>query len=54
MLLSRYPMEVELKNGDSVILKPMTRADEERLLNFFVSLSEEDRLYLRNLSLIHI
>ncbi len=48
MLLSRYPKEVQLKDGSSVILRPMTRSDEGQLLDFFTNLTEEDRLYLRN------
>jgi RimJ/RimL family protein N-acetyltransferase len=48
LLLSRYPKEVQLKDGSSVMLRPMTRLDEGPLLDFFTNLTEEDRLYLRN------
>jgi len=48
LLLSRYPREAQLKDGSSVILRPMTRLDEGNLLDFFINLTEEDRLYLRN------
>ena len=48
MLLSHYPKEVQLKDGSSVILRPMTRSDEGALLDFFTNLTDEDRLYTRN------
>lgn len=48
LLLSRYPKEVQLKDGSSVILRPMTRSDEEALIDFFANLTDEDRLYTRN------
>ncbi len=48
MLMDRYPLEVELKDGTSVTLRPMKRQDERELIAFFSDLTEEDRLFLRN------
>lgn len=48
MLLDRYPKEIELGAESKIILRPMTRDDEDPLLEFFGSLTEQDRLYLRN------
>ena len=48
MLMDRYPLEVELKDGMSVILRPLKRQDERGLIAFFSELTEEDRLFLRN------
>jgi len=48
LLLSHYPKEIQLKDGTSVILRPMTRSDEGALLDFFTSLTDEDRLYTRS------
>ncbi len=47
-MLKEYPKEVELKDGTSVVLKPFERKDKELLYEFFVSLPEEDRLYLKD------
>ena len=47
-MLRDYPKEVTLKSGEKVILRPMVKEDEQRLLDFFLRLPEEDRLFLKN------
>ena len=48
MILDEYPKEVALKDGSTVTLRPMVARDEAALLEFFQSLSEGERLYLRD------
>lgn len=48
MLVDRYPLEVDLKGGVKVVLRPMKRQDERAIVEFFGELTDEDRLYLRN------
>lgn len=47
-MLRDYPKEVTLRTGEKVILRPMVKEDEQRLLDFFLRLPEEDRLFLKN------
>ncbi len=47
-MLRDYPKEVTLKSGEKVILRPMVKEDEQKLLKFFLRLPEEDRLFLKN------
>jgi RimJ/RimL family protein N-acetyltransferase len=47
-MLRDYPKEVTLKSGEKVILRPMVKEDEQRLLDFFLRLPEKDRLFLKN------
>ncbi|NOR18274.1 GNAT family N-acetyltransferase [candidate division WOR-3 bacterium] len=47
-MLRDYPKEVILKSGEKVILRPMVKEDEQKLLEFFLRLPEEDRLFLKN------
>src|SRR5574341_222534 len=48
MKLEGYPKTVHLKDGSEIILRPMVKKDKERLHNFFSSLPEDDRMYLRD------
>ena len=48
MILDEYPKEVTLKDGSTIVLRPMVGADESALLEFFSGLTEADRLYLRH------
>lgn len=48
MKLDEYPREVVLKDGSTIVLRPMVEADEGALLEFFKGLSDTDRLYLRH------
>ncbi|NOZ01690.1 MAG: GNAT family N-acetyltransferase [Deltaproteobacteria bacterium] len=47
MEMEGYPKYVALKDGEQVILRPLLKTDEKALLEFFVGLSERDRLFLR-------
>ena len=47
-MLKDYPKEVTIKSGEKVILRPMVKEDEQKLLKFFLGLPEEDRLFLKN------
>jgi len=47
-MLDNYPKTFNLKDGTSIILRPMTRNDEHDIYMFFSSLPEETRRYLRN------
>lgn len=47
-MLKDYPKEVVIKSGEKVILRPMVKEDEQKLLKFFSGLPEEDRLFLKN------
>ncbi len=46
--LGDYPKQVWLENDTRVMLRPMVRADEYLLLDFFKSLPESERLYLKD------
>ena len=48
MLTKRYPRTVTLKDGRSIVLRPLTHDDFDKLLTFFQALPEEDRLFLRD------
>jgi len=47
-MLEEYPKKITLPDGANLILRPMTRDDQYGLYNFFISLTEEDRRFLRN------
>ena len=47
-MLEEYPKKITLPDGATLILRPMTRDDQYGLYNFFISLTEEDRRFLRN------
>jgi len=47
-MLRDYPKEVTLRSGDKVILRPMVKEDEQKLLEFFSNLPEKDRLFLKD------
>lgn len=47
-MLKDYPKEVTIRSGEKVILRPMVKEDEQKLLEFFLGLPEEDRLFLKN------
>ena len=48
MLTGAYPKTVKLKDGSSVVIRPLARDDFERLHHFFSTLPEGDRLFLRH------
>jgi ribosomal protein S18 acetylase RimI-like enzyme len=43
-----YQKECKLKDGTIVLLRPLVAADRQKLIAFFQSLPEEQRLYLRH------
>ncbi len=47
-MLKDYPKEVTIRSGEKIILRPMVKEDEQKLLKFFSGLPEEDRLFLKN------
>jgi RimJ/RimL family protein N-acetyltransferase len=47
-MLKDYPKEVILRSGEKVVLRPMVKEDEKKLLDFFKRLPEEDRLFLKD------
>ncbi len=47
-MMEDFPKRVTLRDGHSLILRLMTRDDQYALYEFFASLPQEDRRYLRN------
>ena len=47
-MLKKYQKECKLKDGTVVVLRPLVSEDREGLIDFFQSLPEELRLYLRH------
>lgn len=45
--LKRYPVQVTLEDGSSLVLRPFQKDDKVRLAKFFQRISEEDRFYLK-------
>jgi len=42
-----YPKQFKLKDNTAITLRPMVKEDEPKLLEFFCSLPDEDRLFLK-------
>lgn len=47
-MLEDYPREIVIKSGVPVILRPLVPDDEQRLLEFFHRIPEEERWFLRD------
>ncbi len=47
LLISTYPQTVSLEDGTLITLRPLLKADEAALLNYFGSLPPEDRMCLK-------
>ena len=47
-MLRDYPKTVILEGGEKIILRPMVKEDKQKLLEFFTSLPEKDRLFLKH------
>lgn len=45
--LAAYPKELKLRDGTTVVLKPMTENDTEALLQFFQQVPPDDRYFLK-------
>ena len=48
MKLEGFPQNLTLKDGTQVVVKPLEAQDTPALLEFYRTLPEEDRLYLRD------
>lgn len=48
MLTQTYPKAVKLKDGSSVLIRPLAHDDFDQLLSFFQALPEGDRIFLRH------
>lgn len=48
MRLEDYPKTVLMKDGSEIVLRPLAKKDKEKLYDFFHSLPEDDRMYLRD------
>ena len=48
MLEEEYPKKITLPDGLSLTLRPMRRDDQYALYSFFISLTGDDRRFLRN------
>jgi len=46
-MLDEYPKEFEVRDGQNVTIRLLTRADEDRALMFFLTIGEADRDFLR-------
>lgn len=46
--MEKYPKEVHLKSGETIILNPLQKDEMEKLIQFFQSLPVEERMYLRS------
>ncbi len=47
-MLENYPKEIMSKDGTPILLRPLTRDDEQRLLEFFERIPEDERWFLRD------
>lgn len=43
----RYPQEVVLKNKKEAVIRPLEKSDEAMLTNFYATVPEKDRWYLK-------
>ncbi len=48
MSLTKYPKQLTLRDGQSVVVRPLERGDFERLWAFFQGLPAESRIYSRH------
>lgn len=46
--LEAFPRRVQLRNGSAVEFRPMTAGDKDKLLDFFLQVSEDDRYFLKD------
>ena len=45
--LDKYPMEIKLRDGTPVVVRPLHRQDDVRLQKFFLAVPEEERLFIK-------
>lgn len=48
IIIEEYPIQLELKNGFGCELRPLNRADGDRLYEFFKEIPEEERLFIKH------
>lgn len=46
-MLDKYPLGTKLRDGTPVIVRPVNRRDDVRLHKFFLSVPEEERLFVK-------
>jgi RimJ/RimL family protein N-acetyltransferase len=46
--MEKYPKEVQLKSGETIVLNPLQSDEMEKLIGFFQSLPIEEKMYLRS------
>ncbi len=46
--LEKYPMTSRLKDGSSVLVRPIQRRDDKRLHKFLMAVPEVERLFIKN------
>ncbi len=45
-IVEQYPRKVPLRDGTEIIIRPVVREDEDKLLAFFRQVPDEDRIFL--------
>ena len=45
-VLEKYPASLKLRDGTSVLVRPLGKRDEKRLHKFLLSVPEEERLFI--------
>lgn len=45
--LDKYPLELKLRDGTPVVVRPLNRRDDTRLQKFFQIVPEEERLFVK-------
>jgi len=45
--LDKYPLEIKLRDGTPVVVRPLNRRDDVRLQKFFLVIPEEERLFVK-------
>lgn len=46
-VLDKYPMDAKLRDGTPVVVRPVARRDDTKLQKFFLSVPEEERLFVK-------
>ena len=46
-VLEKYPLSLKLRDGTSVVVRPLGRRDEVRLHKFLLTVPEEERLFIK-------
>ena len=46
-VLDKYPIEVVLRDGTKCVVRPVARRDDVKLQKFFLSVPEEERLFIK-------